>query len=653
MSEVESKQRDQIDQALVLLRNQFGLRRFRRGQKSVISRLLKGKNTAAIFPTGGGKSLCYQLPSLLLPGTTVVVSPLIALMKDQCDSLSRKGIAASRLDSSQSHREIQNTLRDLHRGTTKLLYLAPERFFNERFLSTIQRMKISLFAIDEAHCISQWGHHFRPDYLKLAELTKELQIARTLALTATATPTVLNDICKAFCIRKGDAIRTPFFRPNLTIKTSPTTEENQYSYLLSQLRKQKKGATLVYVTLQKTADGIAKKLREDDIDAVAYHAGMDTDKRAEIQKTFLAAKSGVIVATIAFGMGIDKADIRYVYHFNAPKSLESYAQEIGRAGRDGKQSKCEMLLAPEDRIVLDNFTYGDTPTKKSVEHLVDLISGQADHFHLSHYRLSNETNIRLPVLRTLMTYLELEGWIKTTSPRYETYRLKPIVHPDAILNHCDPEIREQIRELFNCLTKGRIWFSLNLTVAIKQLKKTRSQIVELLNRLSEENLIETKVSDLTFGYVWVKRVQQKRRLSKRLHEQLLCRELDEIRRTSMVFEFGNATKCQAEILSIHFGDALKKPCNNCSGCESADHDRVPLEPELPRPIGGAASKLLNEMVLQYPKELAFARDQAKFLCGLSTPQMIRKRLTKHPAFGVCSNVPFTQVLDQVGRLTTQ
>ena len=293
-----------------LLKDRFGMDRFRDGQHAVIERLLAGKNVAAVFPTGGGKSLCYQLPSQMLPGTTVVVSPLIALMKDQCDALAQRGISAARLDSSMSPDAFRSAMSGIRDGSTKLLYVAPERFFNERFLATVDSLHVSLFAIDEAHCISQWGHNFRPDYLKLAELAKELSAERVLALTATATPSVLSDIRDAFHIEPDDAIRTKFYRSNLHLRSSVVSSADQYDTLLGHLRDRPRGSTLVYVTLQRTAEEVAERLVADGLAATAYHAGMDNDARSNIQQEFIDSTDGIVVATIAFGMGIDKSNIR-------------------------------------------------------------------------------------------------------------------------------------------------------------------------------------------------------------------------------------------------------------------------------------------------------------------------------------------------------
>ncbi|MCA9138080.1 MAG: ATP-dependent DNA helicase RecQ, partial [Planctomycetales bacterium] len=289
-----------------VLRERFGLDDFRPGQADVIQRLFAGRNVAAVFPTGGGKSLCYQLPSQLLQGTTVVVSPLIALMKDQCDALASRGIRAARLDSSLTDQEFRESMRGIRDGSIRLLYVAPERFFNERFLASVGSLDVSLFAIDEAHCISQWGHNFRPDYLKLAELVGKLKADRILALTATATPAVLEDIRRAFSIEADDAIRTPFHRPNLHLRSVVVDAEGHYETLRDRIRNRTRGATLVYVSKQKTAETIAERLTADGIESTAYHAGMDAESRASIQQQFLESTNGIVVATIAFGMGIDK-----------------------------------------------------------------------------------------------------------------------------------------------------------------------------------------------------------------------------------------------------------------------------------------------------------------------------------------------------------
>jgi ATP-dependent DNA helicase RecQ len=296
-----SPDRDAVDRTL---RDTFGFPALREGQQAVIDRLLAGKSVLAIFPTGAGKSLCYQLPALLLDGVTLVISPLIALMKDQIDFLVKRGIAAARLDSSVDGVEARDTYRKLRDGALKLLYIAPERLANERFLGTLSRMKIALLAVDEAHCISEWGHNFRPDYLKLAALAERLKVGRVLGLTATATPPVAEQIARAFSIAADDVVRTGFYRPNLNLAVSPAAEaeHERCDLLLARIRKRTPGPTIVYVTLQRTAETVAAELARQGLTAEPYHAGLDAEARHAIQDRFMASDHSIVVATIAFGI---------------------------------------------------------------------------------------------------------------------------------------------------------------------------------------------------------------------------------------------------------------------------------------------------------------------------------------------------------------
>ena len=296
---------------------------------------------------------------------------------------------------------------EVRSGRLRLLYVAPERFVNERFCQAIERTRISLFAVDEAHCISEWGHNFRPDYLRLAHFAKSCRAERLLALTATATPQVLADMCRFFEIEPACAVRTGFYRPNLTLLATPVAPTGATRRFFDALRGREPGPTIVYVTLQRTAETLADRLAAAGWPARPYHAGMEDADRAEIQDWFLASDRGIVVATIAFGMGIDKADVRYVYHYNPPKSLENYAQEVGRAGRDGRPSMCEMFFCPDDLNVLENFVYGDTPAAGAVESLVSEVFANAAEFDVSEYELSGAHDIRITVVRTLLTYLEL------------------------------------------------------------------------------------------------------------------------------------------------------------------------------------------------------------------------------------------------------
>ncbi|MCC9600132.1 RecQ family ATP-dependent DNA helicase [Stieleria sp. JC731] len=642
---MEIAAKESLDRAKAVLNDTFQLDEFRAGQADVISRLLDGKNVAAVFPTGGGKSLCYQLPSQMIDGTTVVVSPLIALMKDQCDALAARGIAAARLDSSLSDQEFSTAVRGIRDGSIKLLYVAPERFFNERFIATIGSLNVGLFAVDEAHCISQWGHNFRPDYLKLAELAKRLNAGRILALTATATPAVLDDIRKAFDIADDNAICTPFHRPNLRIRSSVLSDAEHYAKLRERLIGRPPGATLVYVSKQKTAEEIAEKLTDDGTEAVAYHAGMTAEDRTEIQQQFIESENGVVIATIAFGMGIDKPNIRYVYHFNPPQSLEAYAQEIGRAGRDGQPATCELLLVPEDRVVLENFTFGDTPSRHGVGRLIDFLIGQPEEFHLSHYKLSFETDIRLLVVRTLLTYLELDGYLESTSPRYDTYKIHPLVTSQAILKNFDGERREFLAELLGQFTKGRKYFLLNMAAACKAMKQPRSRLVKAIDFMAAQNWIEVKVQDLVHGYRWKRPIDQPKILADEYFDRVTAREASQVDRIDNVFQIARAQQCQAQLLAAHFGQPMDADCGQCSYCIGDGPFTIP--PLKSRKIGDSAHRALEQVVNEYPDHFTTARQRARFLCGLSSPKMVRSRLSRHASFGVCEQIPFEDVLKQV------
>lgn len=632
-----------------ILQQKFGLCEFRAGQSAVIAALLSGRPAAAVFPTGGGKSLCYQLPSQLLPGTTLVVSPLIALMKDQCDALAQRGIAAARLDSTQSAADFQVISEQVRSGQTKLLYVAPERLFNERFRVYLDSLRIDLFAIDEAHCISQWGHNFRPDYLKLSEVARSLGVRRVLALTATATPEVLDDIRNAFQIAATDVVQTPFFRPHLKLRSTVLTAHRRDELLLSRLQQRPSGPTLIYVSLQKTAEHVAEWLQAEGFSTKAYHAGLETAEREEIQHWFLGSKDGIVVATIAFGMGIDKPDIRYVYHYNPPKSLEAYAQEVGRAARDGKDALCEMLLVPSDRVVLENFSYGNTPSQEAIERLLTILAGQPDTFFISHYRTAAETDIRMLVVRTLLTYLELDDYLHATSPRYETYKFKPLVSSQRILQAFTGERRQFVSGILACSVKRRKWFELPLAIVEKRLRSDRQRILKAIDFLAQQSWIEVEVSDLVHGYRKGTRKIDPQATAAEFYQRLLQREKAEIRRLHDVLKMAAGRACMAATLSAHFGETLPRACGHCTACRGEGAGDVNLD-EVPR-VGRSATDAVLAAARAFPELLDTPRARARFLCGLGSPQFTAKRITRHPQFGACNEVPFGDVLQAMQRLT--
>ncbi|MCA9126176.1 MAG: ATP-dependent DNA helicase RecQ [Planctomycetales bacterium] len=631
------------DNLIHCLQERFGLQAFRDGQRHVIERLLAGKSAAAIFPTGGGKSLCYQMPAVLLDGLTLVVSPLLALMREQVDALNARNMPAARLDSSLSAEESRQVMSAVREGHTKLLYVAPERFFNERFREFIRGLPIALFAVDEAHCISQWGHNFRPDYLKLALIAKELSAERVLALTATATPVVLDDICREFAIQHQDAVQTQFYRQNLSLRFTFTDRKSRDKLLVERLQNSAVRPALVYVTLQKTAEDIAGLLEQAALPAKAYHAGLDSQVRESIQDWFMRADDAIVVATIAFGMGIDKPNIRAIYHYNPSKSLENLAQEIGRAGRDGLESECETLLVPEDRVVLENFAYGDTPGIAAVRRFVQILAGQPERFFVSYYSLAYEADIRESVVRTLLTYLELQQVLVATAPRYENYKFKPLVSSTSILSHFEGERRQFASSVLMLTVKKKIWFEISIPQAANRLKCDRTRIVRMLDFFAEKGWIDLQVSGLVHGYQRLKPMGDPEQLTQELYQYAMDREVGEIGRLDEIFQLMVSDSCQNAALSSHFGQPMDSACGHCSVCEGRAIGELP-EPDFPR-MGDAATAAIKRLSKQHQDVLGDARSQARFLCGLSSPRMIRARLTSDPMYGCCSEIPFDRVMN--------
>lgn len=342
-----------ISLALSLLKSRFGYDKFRTLQEEVIANVLSRRDTLALMATGGGKSLCYQLPALCFDGITLVVSPLIALMKDQVDALKANGVAAEIINSSLSSAEIASVQTKARKGQLKILYLAPERLALPGFRDFLRAIKISLIAIDEAHCISEWGHEFRPDYRNLKSLRQHFPAVPVIALTATATEKVREDILTQLDLQQARVFLSSFNRPNLTYSVQP--KGDAFDRLLALLERHKSEPTIIYCFSRKDTEGLATDLSGQGLKALPYHAGLDSSLRKETQEKFSRDEVPIIAATIAFGMGIDKADIRLVIHYDLPKSLEGYYQETGRAGRDGLPSDCVLFYSYGDKIKQDFF----------------------------------------------------------------------------------------------------------------------------------------------------------------------------------------------------------------------------------------------------------------------------------------------------------
>ncbi len=632
---------------LALLRERFGFDGFLPGQREVIAALLEHRRALAVFPTGAGKSICYQLPALAFEGVTLVVSPLIALMKDQIDWLGQHGIAAARMDSTLGPEALAAVHEALDRGTLRLLYVAPERFQNERFLHSLSRWKIALFAIDEAHCISEWGHNFRPDYLKLAGIAREVGAERILALTATATPAVARDIQAAFDIPEAGAIVTGFYRPNLELVAEAVRGSERDARLLERLRQRPAGPTIVYVTLQKVAERVAGELSRAGFPAQAYHAGLDPERRAQVQDEWKRSDRGIVVATIAFGMGIDKADVRYVYHYNLPKSLESYSQEIGRAGRDGAPSIVELFVSDADVPTLENFAYGDTPTERALGGLIADVLGRGESFALNLTELGDRHDIRALVLRTALTYLELLGVLRQGTPFYAGYRFRPKLPIEQIIAQFSGEPAQFLERLLAQAKVGRSWLTIDPEALAERLRQPRARVVRALEVLEQRGLGVLEASDVRHRFSRVDGVATDvEGLVAELNARFARREASDIERIRQVLALARSSGCLTNALAAHFGQQRGAPCGHCSGCcPSGTAEAAQAEPAQPEPALSAADRqALHELRLEHPQALEEPRQLARFSCGLTSPATSRARLTRHPSFGIFAEHSFVQVL---------
>lgn len=415
------------------LQQWFGLKAFRPGQREAIEHALAGRDVLVVMPTGSGKSLIYQYCALALPGTTLVISPLIALMKDQVDRLQARGIPATYINSALTAEEQARRVQSLRAGAYRLVYVAPERLRSPLFAEAVRRAHVSLLAVDEAHCISQWGHDFRPDYLRLGEFRRQLGMPTTLALTATATPEVQEDIARQLGLVRPARVITGFQRPNLVFHVRLTPDPDSKLAALRKVITAVGGAGIVYVGTRREAEELTATLQAKfRLPVYCYHGGMERSQRAQVQDAYLHDPQAIMVATNAFGMGVDRPDVRFVVHYTLPGSLEAYYQEAGRAGRDGKLAQCVLLYDPRDRGLQEWFIENDMPTAHELQALHAALAQRAAQTEgqvtLSAEELSALSRLPETKLRVGLAHLERVGAVEmhSAAARDLAFVVKPL-----------------------------------------------------------------------------------------------------------------------------------------------------------------------------------------------------------------------------------
>ncbi len=636
------------------LKQTFGYDRFRPGQDQAIRAVVAGRSAAAIFPTGSGKSLCYQLPALLLPHLTLVVSPLLALMQDQLAFLHRHGIAAASIDSAQSREQASETMARAKSGELKILMISVERLKNERFRNFISQVPISLLVVDEAHCISEWGHNFRPDYLKLPDYQHQFNIPQVLLLTATATPPVIADMQAKFSIAADDVVTTGFYRPNLNLLVEPVTGFNKQRRLVAWLADKGGQPTIVYVTQQKTAEQVAEHLAQRGFPASAYHAGMAHELRESIQRRFMEGELNCIVATIAFGMGIDKADIRNVVHYDLPKSVENYSQEIGRAGRDGQPSDCLVLANRDSLSVLQNFVYGDTPEHDGIRCVLDELrqAGAGGQWELMLNQLSDQSNIRQLPLKTLLVQLELRGIIAPRFAYFAEYRFKYLLEPEVLVTKFEGERRQFVEAIVHTSARARTWCTLDFDMLYQQHGADRGRVVKALEYFQEKGWIELESKQMTDVYALLDANFDAEALSEELHAYFKQHEASEITRIENMLALFESAECLSQRLATYFGDAnAPQRCGHCSVC-LGQVAQLP-EPAVLAPLGeidlDARCAEFNQRYTQLKGGAPSVECLTRFLCGISVPVFTKLKARQIPGFASLEAYPYAAVRERLAR----
>ena len=566
--------------ARALLRDRFGYPDFRPGQTQAVAAVLSGRDTLVILPTGGGKSLCYQVPALVLDGLTVVISPLISLMKDQVDALTARGLPATFVNSTLSAGEISARMARVYSGEVKLLYVAPERFDMGRTAERLREIGVTLLAVDEAHCISEWGHDFRPSYLRVKEVRERLGAPPTVALTATATPEVREDIARQLGLRDPEIVITGFDRTNLAYHVIPTKNDAAKDETLVELvREHKEGVAIVYASTRKTVERIAHMLTKAKVPALAYHAGLDDEHRADVQDGFMTERMRVIVATNAFGMGIDKPNVRLVVHHAMPGTLEAYYQEAGRAGRDREPATAILLHAFPDRFTHEFFIKGALPERETIAAVYEAMRRLADRDGLvsespAEIAATAKGKVSDREAESALRLLARGGAVAIADASRSQVHVRLLATPERIKAELPEESHGLELALLRSLWKrARGAMHLGVVADLDALPPGiggpmgAQQLLDALEgrqfliwkRLGEGLTLTDPSKELaTWPIDW---------------EGLDRRRRGELRKLEMVQKYAYTSDCRRAFVLRYFGDPSARPkCSNCDNCLGIKHE---------------------------------------------------------------------------------
>lgn len=617
----------------VLLKH-FGHTSFRPHQREIIESTLSGAPTLAILPTGGGKSLTYQLPSFLLDGVSVIVSPLLSLIEDQVQSLNNASIKVARFDSTQTVEQKSQTLQLLSKGELQLLYTSPESLSNKEFINTLKHSSIGLIAIDEAHCIAEWGHSFRPSYLFLPKIVRSLKPKCILALTATATRKTASEIRKHFRIKTANQYEASNFRSNLIFQVSPCLPEHKKQILTDTLKQANRLPAIVYVMRQIDCESVAHHLQDHGFKARSYHAGMSPTSRKQIQTAFLEDEVDIIVATIAFGMGVDKPNIRTVIHYHISKSPEGWMQESGRAGRDGKESLCLTLACGDDFIPLENFIEAKQVRKSVLTKLLSSLSSENKTISFSPYHTRVNHDINTSTLDILLARLEISNKLKYKDNSWRFMRAWIVTGKTVDLSSYPKKLRLAIEHILHLQERYDTFNS------YEQLGVLSDKLWDAMEQLHFQGDIVL----IKKGWLWNYKIPSALNITElvdKLFASLTTQYATDKTKLNAVRKIATSKRCIPRSLAEWFGEKNLTNCGKCSSCLKLN-SRQSLPQSSDATISDEELERMNQLC-SHSNKFQTNQQFTRFLCGIPSPYLRHHRLIYEQEFGMLNHVPYDNV----------